>query len=112
MAYGDFKDLARRTASDKALRDKTFNIDINPKYDRYQRGLASTVYTFFYKKSSSSDVNNKTKLNQQLAEEFHKPIIKKFKKGRIYSPFKDNIWEADLAEMQLISTFHKRIRFL
>ena len=49
MAYGDFQDLARRTTSDKALRDKTFNIDINPKYDRYQRGLASTVYTFFIK---------------------------------------------------------------
>ena len=49
MAYGDFQDLARRTTSDKALRDKTFNIDINPKYDRYQGGLTSTVYTFFIK---------------------------------------------------------------
>ena len=41
MAYGDFKDLARRTASDTVLGDKTFNIAKNPKYDGYQRGLAS-----------------------------------------------------------------------
>ena len=41
MAYGDFKDLKRRTASDKTLRDKAFNIAKNPKYDGYQRGLAS-----------------------------------------------------------------------
>ena len=47
MAYGDFKDLARRTASDKVLRDKAFNIAKNPKYDGYQRGLASMVYKFF-----------------------------------------------------------------
>ena len=44
MAYGDFKDLNRRTASDKILRDKAFNIAKNPKYDGYQRGLASKVY--------------------------------------------------------------------
>ena len=49
MAYGDFKDLARRTASDKVLRDKAFNIAKNPKYDGYQRGLASMVYTFLIK---------------------------------------------------------------
>ena len=49
MAYGDFKDLARRTASDKVLRDKAFNIAKNPKYDGYQRGLASMVYKFLIK---------------------------------------------------------------
>ena len=54
MAYGDFKDLARRTASDKVLRDKAFNIAKNPKYDGYQRGLASMVYNFFDKKPSGS----------------------------------------------------------
>ena len=47
MAYGDFKDLKRRTASDNILRDKAFNIAKNPKYDGYQRGLASMVYKFF-----------------------------------------------------------------
>ena len=53
MAYGDFKDLKRRTFSDKLLRDKAFNIAKNPKYDGYQRGLASMVYKFFDKKSAS-----------------------------------------------------------
>ena len=52
MAYGYFKDLTRRTTSDKILRDKTFNIPKNPKYDGYQRGLASMVYKCFDKKSA------------------------------------------------------------
>ena len=47
MAYGDFEDLARRTASDKVLRDKAFNIAKNPKYDGYQRGFAFMVYKCF-----------------------------------------------------------------
>ena len=50
MAYGDFKDLNRRSAADKVLRDKAFNIAKNPTYDGYQRGIASMVYTFFDKK--------------------------------------------------------------
>ena len=52
MAYGDFKDLNRRTAADKVLRDKAFNIAKNPKYDGYKRGLASMVYKLFDKKNS------------------------------------------------------------
>ena len=56
MAYGNFKDIARRTASDKVLRDKAFNIAKDPKYDGYQKGLASMVYNFFDKKSSGSRV--------------------------------------------------------
>ena len=79
MAYGDFKDLARRTASDKILRDKAFNIAKNPKYGGYQRGLASMVYKFFDKKSTGSGIaNNEIKQNLQLAEELYKPIIRKF----------------------------------
>ena len=69
MAHGDFKDLARRTASDKILRDKAFNIAKNPKYDGYQRGLASMVYNIFNEKSAGSGVNmhanNKIKQNQR-----------------------------------------------
>ena len=57
MAYGGFKDLAKRTASDKVLRDKAFNIAKNPKYDGYQRALASMVYNFFAKMSGGSGVN-------------------------------------------------------
>ena len=53
MAYGDFKDLPRRTASDKVLHDKAFDIAKNPKYDGYQRGLTSMVYKCFDKKATS-----------------------------------------------------------
>ena len=78
MAYGDFKDLAERTASDKVLRDKAFNIAKNPKYDGYQRGLASMVYKFFDRKSKDGGVNIPLMSNEELAEELHKPIIRKF----------------------------------
>ena len=72
MVYGDFKDLARTTASDKALQNKAFNTAENPKYDGYQRCFASTIYKFFDKKTSGSGVNNEIKQNQQMAEELHK----------------------------------------
>ena len=79
MAHGDFKDLKRRTFSEKVLRDKAFNIAKNPKYDGYQRGLVSMVYKFFDKKSKGSGVaNNETKQNLQSAKELHKPIIRNF----------------------------------
>ena len=78
MAYWYFKDLKRRTASDKVLRDKAFNIAKNPKYDGYQRGLASMVYKFFDKKSKGSGVNIPLEFNEQLAEELHKPINRNF----------------------------------
>ena len=77
MAYGDFKDLKRRTASDKVLRDKAFNIAKNPKYHGYQRGLASMVYKVFDKKSKGSGVNISLESNEQLSEELHKPIVRK-----------------------------------
>ena len=113
MAYGDFENLARRTASDKGLRDKVFNITKNPKYDGYQRGLASMVHKSFDKKSAGSGVtNNEIKQNLQLAEQLPKPIIRNFKKRTVYSEFTDNIWSADLAEMQLISKLNKGFRFL
>ena len=73
MAYGDFKDLKRRTTFDKILRDKAFNIAKNPRYDGYQRGLASMVYKFVDKKSEGSGIVN-NKENIQLTEELHKPI--------------------------------------
>ena len=67
----------------------------------------------FDKKSKGSGVaNNDIKQYLQLAEELHKPIIRKFKKRKVYSGFKDNIWGADLADMQLISKFNKAFRFL
>ena len=120
MAHGEFKDLARRTASDKVLRDKAFNVAKNPKYDGYQRGLTSMVHKFFDKRSVSltnksakgDGANNEIKQIEQLAEELHKPITKKFQERKVYSTFRDNIWGADLADMQLISKFNKGTRFL
>ena len=90
MAYGDFKDLTKRTAADKVLRNKGFNIAEDPKHDGYQRGLSSMVYKFFDKKTAGSSIKSLPQ-NEQLAEEFHKPIICKFKKRKLYSAFKDNI---------------------
>ena len=81
MAHGDFKGLARRTASDKVLRNKAFHIAKNPKYDGYQRGLASMVYKSFDKKSAGSGFAafaNKSAQHKQLTEELHQLIIKKF----------------------------------
>ena len=84
MAFGEFKHLARRTASDKILRDKEFNIAKNVKCDRYQRGLTSMVYKFFDKKSVKlADKSTKSSgvampQNEKLAEELYKPIIEKF----------------------------------
>ena len=77
MAYGDFKDLKRRTQSDKVLTEKAFAIASNPKYDGYQRGLASIFYQFFDKKSKELVLKMKLKKNQQLANELRKPIIRK-----------------------------------
>ena len=123
-AYSDSKDLTKRTVADKILRNKAFNIAKKQQYDGYQRGLASTVYKFFDKKSASladkstkggcaTELTNKSvSQNQQLAEELHKPIIRKFKKIKVHSAFKNNIWGPDLADMQLSNRYNKGIRFL
>ena len=67
------------------IKHRAFNIDKNPKYDGYQIVLASAVFKFFVKKISGSGVNNEIKQNEQLAEEWHKPIIKKiFKKHNLF----------------------------
>ena len=89
MAYLDFKDSARRKTSDKILCDKAFNITKNSKYDGYQCGLASMVYKFFDKKTAGGGIKNENMSDQQLAEELHKPIIRKSKKRKVQSPFID-----------------------
>ena len=110
MAYGKRKDLVRRTQSDKVLRDKAFNIESDPKYDGYesdpkydgyQRGLASMLYKFFAKKTSGGGFINEP--NYQLAHELHKAIIRKFKKRKVYSSLRDNIWGVDLPDMQSLT---------
>ena len=110
MANGKSKDLVRRTQSNKVLRDKAFKIASDPNYDGYQRGLASMVYKFFDKNSSGSGIINES--NYQLANELHKPIVKKFKKRKVYSSFKDNIWGVNLADMQSLSKYNKGIKYL
>ena len=119
MVYGDFKDITRRTASDKILHDKEFNIAKNPKYDGYQRGLASMVTNFSIKGIPGSSIKNENISNKELAGELNKPIFRKFEKRKLHSTFIYDIWGYaiwdaiwDVADMQLISKFNKGIRFL
>ena len=91
-AYADNKDLINRTRSDKVLREKAYNIASNPKYDGYQRGLASRVYKFFDKKSMGSCTAKSSSLERImrdssliLADELHKPVIKKFNKKKVFA---------------------------
>ena len=70
------------------------------------------VYKFFDKKSKGSGIKNEINENKQLANELQKPIIRKFKKRKVYSYFKDNILGVDLADMQLINKYNKGIRYL
>ena len=111
MAYGKSKDLIKRTQSDKVLKDKAFKIANNPNYDGYQqRGFASMVYKVFDKKSIGSGIFNEP--NYELANELHKSIIRKFKKRKVYSSFRDNIWGVDLADMHSLSKYNKGIKYL
>ena len=118
-AYADHKDLINRTKSDKVLRDKAYNIASNPEYDGYQRGLASMVYKFFDKKSTAGPSSLERMgsgmvkpSSSILADELHKPVIKKFEKRKVYSQFKYNIWGVDLADMQSLSRKNKGIKYL
>ena len=95
MAYGNYKDLNRRTQSDKVLKVK-MQVNQNMmviKQDQFQ--CYASVMS-----------------NEQLAKELHKPSIRKFKRQRVYSSFKYNIWGVDLADMQLIRKYKKRVRYL
>ena len=73
------------------MRDKTFEISSDPKYDRYQILLASIVYKFFHKKSIGSG-GVATVPNYQLSNELHRQIIRNFKRRKVYSSFRDNVW--------------------
>ena len=101
MAYGKSKGLAKGTQSDKVLRDKAFKIKSISKYDGCQTTLAPIVYKFFDKKSSGSGFNallaNKsaTEPNYRFANELHRQIIRTFKRRKVYSYFRSNIWSVD-----------------
>ena len=90
------------------MRNKAFKIASDPKYDGYQRALASMVYKFFDKKSSGT--SDDAKPNYELANELHRQIIRKFKRRKAYSSFRDNILGVDLAGMQSLSKRNKGIR--
>ena len=128
-AYAKYKDVENRLISDQKLRNSAYDIASNPKYDGYQRGLASLVYKFFDskvgpldKKAMSGKGNAKhtakpsslkrTGNNKILAEELNKPVIKKFNKRKVYSQFRDNIWGVDLADMQSLSKKNRGIKYL
>ena len=96
--------MIKRTQSDKVLRDKAFKIASDPENGGYQRLLASMVLI-------KSLVEVATVPNQ-LAYELHRQIIRKFKKRKGYSSFRDNIWGVDLADMQSLSKYKKGIKYL
>ena len=100
MPDGGFKDLPRRRPSSKVLYDKAFNIAENPKYYGYHRELASTFYKCFTKILQLQLLKENFFLSQELTEELHKPIIRKFVKRKVYSPLKYIIWGAALVDMQ------------
>ena len=118
MAYCKSKDITKRTQSRKALKDKVSKIATDPKYDGYQRGLASMVYKFSDKKSSGSGVDTSLankfamELNYQFAKELQRQIIRNFKGRKVYSSFRDYIWGVDLADIQSLSKHKKEIKYL
>ena len=128
-AYAKYKDVENRLISDQKLRNSACDIAGNPKYDGYQRGLASMVYKFFDskvapldKKTMSCKGNAKhtakpsalerTGNNKILTKKLDKPVIKKFNKRKVYSQFRDNIWGVDLADPQSLSKKNKGIKYL
>ena len=125
-ACAKYKDVENRSISDQKLKNSAYDIASNSKYNGYQRGLASMVYKCFGskvapldKKTMSGNGNAKPssfertkEFNKILAEELHKPVIKKVNKRKVYSQFKDNIWGVDLADMQSLSKKNKGIEYL
>ena len=106
MVYQDFKDFTRKIDSKKAWPDKTINITKNPKYDEYQNEIISIVFKLFDKESTDTSTQTRTGINcekQNIAKEWQKPIIRKFRKCKGYSSFKNKIWGADLEHTQLTS---------
>ena len=125
-AYAKYKDVENRLISDQKLRNRAYDFASNPKYDGYQRGLASMVYAFFDSKvapldkktmsgkgnAKHSSLERTNEVDKILAEELHKPVIKKFNKRKVYSQFKDKLWEVDLSDMQPLSKKNKGIKYL
>ena len=107
-AYNKYKDSVSRKQSDVVLENEALKIALDPKVNGYQRRLASMVYKFFNERTKRMGLKNSLN-NKILANKLHKPIIKNFKRRKVYSSFKDNIWGVDLADISLISKFNKGI---
>ena len=105
--FHDAAYLAKGIISDKVLKDRAYNIARDRNYDGYQIALKSMPYEFSDKKTGSG-----ISVNEQLAEELHKPVTKKFQRRKVYARFKDNIWEADLVEMGSLSSKDKNVKYL
>ena len=106
-ACSDSKGLAKRTISDKMLKDEAYEIARSRGYVWYQRALVIMVYTFFDKKAGSE-----ISVNEKLAKELHKLVIKNMKRRKSYAWFKDNIWAEDLAEIESLSSKNKNVKYL
>ena len=91
MAYNKYKDLKNRTQSDIVLKNKVHQIAVDPKVDGFQRALVSMVWKFFNERLKKV-LSGSGLESEQLAEELHKTIIKYFKRRKVYSSYKDNIW--------------------
>ena len=99
------KDLVKRIISDRILRDRAYENAKNSKCDGYKKILRSLEYKIFDKKIGSG-----ASVNEVLAQTLHKPVIKKFRKRKVYARFNDNIWGADLAEMGLLFSFYHGVK--
>ena len=89
------------------MKDGAYEIARSCNYDEYQRALTSMDYNGFDKKSGPG-----VSVNEKLAEELHKPVIKKIKRRRVYARFKDNMWSADLAKMASLSSKNRNVKYL
>ena len=89
------------------MKDRANKVTKNRQYDGHQRALASMICRFFDKKTRLG-----VGVNEQLAEELHKPVIKKFKRRRVYARFKYNIWAGDIAEMRPLFCKNKNVKYL
>ena len=105
-AYSDSKDLAKRTISGKILKGRAYNIDGDSNCDEYQRALANMVYKFFDQEAGSG-----ISVNEQLAEDLRKIVIKIFRKRKVCAKFKDNVWTEDLAEIESLSSKNKNVKY-
>ena len=89
------------------MNNKTYKIAKNRGYDGYQEELATMIYQFFVKKTGPEIT-----VNQQLAKDLQKPVIKKIKRKQVNFSFKGNNWAEDLAEMRSLSSKNKNIKYL